>query len=75
MEGEGCSRSLGDTRDGVDECEVEFDEFVDWGVLSEMDAVDVEALEFVKTRVMVLMGLNEVVVLIDSNLGVDGDAL
>jgi hypothetical protein len=55
--------------------EVEIDEFLDWAVLRAMDAADAEALEFVKTRVTVLTGLNEVVVVTDSNLGVDSFAL
>lgn len=60
----------------TDEGEVAADEVVDFVVLSAMEAVDVEALEFVKTRVMLLMGLKDVAILIGlKEVGVDAGAL
>lgn len=65
MEGAGWSRSSGETGDWVeiDEGEAKADEFVDLAVLRAIEADEVEALEFVSTRVMLLMGLNEVATL------------
>ena len=70
MEGEGSSWSVGDEGDWMvrvgGEVVVVDDERLDLAVLRGMEAVDVAAEEFVKTRLMLLMGLKE--------MGVDAGA-
>ena len=75
MDGKGCSRHWGYTCDCSEmiEGEVEADEFVDVAVLRAIDAVEVEALEFVNTPVMLLIGLKDV--LMGSMAEVGADAL